>query len=289
VHLSRVLGVAALMTVVSSCSPSTETSLRVPSSGTLTPSSLPRAATGPTLVPSLIAARLDPESLFLAYLLGPSPEEDVAIRKADDRIRSDCVARQGFDLPPPTVGPIAVPEQQQSRRVDFLYFADLDMISAWGYFWPAVPGGVPDAVAVPEVEIPTDVLEQCSRGVADAYRAEFESRDISKIVPAEIDATILVQLDADPSLDDEYRQWTTCMGRSGFPGASLRGYAGGEVPRETVEQALADAECRIESGYTQAFIDRQVQLVSEWVEENPTLVNEFRNAWASLAKRVASM
>ena len=231
-----------------------------------------------------------PEQLFVAFALGPPDDVERAWQAANVSIRSKCMRRSGFTQELPLSAPLGLARGDQQRRNDFLYFDDMDLISEFGYFWPQVTiDSLGDAV---ETEINDvqfmEALDACNQPIGELLQSVLESHDVSDISLDELDGTIDARVRADTTLDTIYGRWQACMREAGFPDVSLRGYSG-TPPKETVQQAVLDARCRVASGYTTAYISLRADAVREWLDANAETAQAFRTAWVDFTKMLATL
>lgn len=226
---------------------------------------------------------LSPNELYLAAALAPSVNQVAAYDASVDSYRSDCLAAAGFDETA-KLAPLYPDPAVYSAATKFLYFDDLSLIQQYGYFWPDRGGLIPSSGGAyePDTSISDEfsaALEDCNQPLRELQTNAYERHDLTGVVVDIFDAQIFDVVTGRNDVQKTYALWKVCMATGGFPRAVLR------EPTdqiETIDQALLDYQCRIDTGYTSTVVNAQADEVEQWLASNPGLTAAFSALWSDL-------
>jgi hypothetical protein len=221
--------------------------------------------------------------LYLAAALAPSVNQVAAFDASVESFRSDCLAAAGF-AETVELAPLYPDPAVYSAATRFLYFDDLALIQQHGYFWPDRGGLIPSSSSgsEPVTSISDELsaaLEECNQPLRALQTNAYARHDLTGVVIDVFDAQIFDRVTGRNDVQEAYARWKVCMATGGFPRAVLR------EPTdqiETVDQALVDYQCRIDTGYTRTVVSAQAEEVGQWIASNPGPVAAFSALWSDL-------
>jgi hypothetical protein len=242
--------------------------------GAATPNSIGVSA---TIANSMSSGRLPAEEILLEARLAPTDDQYDAWQIGTTTLINRCLMSQGFEA-------VASRPGADERRLaweatlDRLYFDDREAVSTVGYQFGEPPMSFDDLLAPSANEEAADpVLQEAADACAAPARDTFtrlatvlgDGSDLSTLALG-AQAQIFAEMGSAPELVEVSEALEECIVTAGFPSSGGQSAPGATAP---LDEALADFDCRLSTGYTDAKVAWLARRVDAWVEQNPTVVS----------------
>lgn len=213
--------------------------------------------------------------LSITAATGYTPIESAQVMTASHTLIEDCMSDQGlkYSFTPPS--PSAAIEEQ-NRRLGVMMFNDVDALAARGYDALLPDPTAPDVSEVGDVSVAPDEATQAAladcQTVSDlALNPDGAQAGTNQVSGAQ-EAEEAMNIKMFEVLSAEGQLWSECMSRNGITDAKA-----GSIPQQVArnevassDAALFDAECRVESGYTDRLLSFRAATVADFLAANAT-------------------